>query len=118
MPIERRLRGNTRVTVHELPGSAAVASVVHQGGTDRISDAYRALMAWTQANGYRGNGPNREIYLQGCESGPDPNHFVTELQLPVQSISALSGTEQKERQIMEPRIVTKSETTRASRWLT
>ncbi len=107
VPIERRLRGKARVTVHELPGSAAVASLVHQGSYDRITDAYRALMAWTQANGYRGSGPNREIYLQGFESGPDPSRFVTELQLPVQAIVAPSRTEQKERQIMEPQIVTK-----------
>ena len=84
-----------------------MASLVHQGSYDRITDAYRALMAWTQANGYRGSGPNREIYLQGFESGPDPSRFVTELQLPVQAIVAPSRTEQKERQIMEPQIVTK-----------
>jgi len=107
VPIEGRIRGNTRVTVHELSGSATVASVVYQGGYDRISDAYRALMAWPQANGYRAGGPNREIYLQSFESGPDPSHFITELQLPVQPVAALSRTEQKERQIMEPRIVTK-----------
>jgi predicted transcriptional regulator YdeE len=107
VPIEHRLRGNTRVTVHELSGSATMASVVHQGSYDRISDAYRALMAWTQANGYRAGGPNREVYLQGAESGPDPSRFITELQLPVQPVAALSDAEQKERQIMEPRIVTR-----------
>ena len=107
VPVERRIRDSARVSVHELPGSATVASVVHQGSYERISDAYRALMAWTQANGYRAGGPNREIYLQGFESGPDPSHFVTELQLPVQPVAALSRTEQKERHIMEPRIVTK-----------
>jgi AraC family transcriptional regulator len=80
---------------------------VHQGGYDRISDAYRALMAWPQANGYRAGGSNREIYLQSSESGPDPSHFITELQLPVQPVAALSKTEPKERQIMDPRIVTK-----------
>jgi predicted transcriptional regulator YdeE/DNA-binding transcriptional MerR regulator len=107
VPIEGRIKGNARVTVHELSGSATVASVVHQGSYDRISDAYRALMAWTQANAYRAGGPNREIYLQGFESEPDPSHFVTELQLPVQPVTARSKTEQKEEQIMEPHIVTK-----------
>jgi predicted transcriptional regulator YdeE len=107
VPIEGRIKGNARVTVHELSGSATVASVVHQGSYDRISDAYRALMGWTQANGYRAGGPNREIYLQGFESGPDPSHFVTELQLPVQPGATHATTKQKEGQIMEPRIVTK-----------
>jgi predicted transcriptional regulator YdeE len=107
VPIEGRIKGNARVTEHERLGGAAVASVVYQGSYDRISDAYRALMAWTQANGYRAGGPKREIYLQGFESEPDPSHFVTELQLPVQPIAARSKTEQKEGKIMEPRIVTK-----------
>ena len=107
VPLEGRMRGSARVTVHELPGSATVASVVNQGSYDRISDAYRALMAWTQANGYRIGGPNREVYLQSFESGPDPSHFVTELQLPVQPVAALYRSEQKESQNMEPRIVTK-----------
>lgn len=107
VPLEDRVRGTVRVAVHELPGSATVASVVHTGDYDRISAAYRALMAWAQANGYRAGGPNREIYLQGFESGSEPHSFVTELQLPVQTISAFASAEQKEGQPMEPRIVTK-----------
>jgi predicted transcriptional regulator YdeE/DNA-binding transcriptional MerR regulator len=107
VPLNQRMRGNKRVTVHELSGFAAVASVVHQGSYDRIPTTYRALMAWTQANGYRGGGPNREIYLQGFEQGSDPSSYVTELQLPVQQVSVLSATRQKEGQTMEPRIVTK-----------
>jgi predicted transcriptional regulator YdeE/DNA-binding transcriptional MerR regulator len=107
VPLEDRVRGNARVTVHELPGSAAVASVVHQGRYDRISAAYRALMAWTLTNGYRAGGPNREIYLQGFESGPDLSSYVTELQLPVQQVSAPSTTGHKGGQPMEPRIVDK-----------
>ncbi|PKO20778.1 MAG: hypothetical protein CVU38_18285 [Chloroflexi bacterium HGW-Chloroflexi-1] len=107
VPLAGRLRGNGRVAVHELPGVADAASVVHVGSYDRIAGAYRALTAWTQANGYRSGGPNREIYLHGPESETDPNSYVTELQLPVQPISVLSATTQKERQTMEPRIVTK-----------
>jgi AraC family transcriptional regulator len=107
VPLEVRLRGNARVIVHELPGVAAAASAVHTGSYDRISGAYRALTAWTQANGYRASGPNREIYLQGFESGPDPSSYVTELQLPVQQLSALSLTGHKKEETMEPRIVTK-----------
>jgi predicted transcriptional regulator YdeE len=107
VPVERRLRGDARVVVHELPGFAAAASVVHQGSYERLSAAYRALMAWTQANGYRSGGPNREVYLQGFEPGFDPSSYVTELQFPVQQVSVLSAKGQKEGQTMEPRIVTK-----------
>ena len=105
VPLERRVRGNARVAVHELPGLAAAASLVYQGGHDRIAGAYRALWAWTQANGYRTGGPNREVYLQGFETGSDSRSYVTELQLPVQQLSVTSVTEKKEGYIMEPRIV-------------
>ena len=107
VPLDGRLRGNARVVVHELPGSATAATLVHTGGYDRIPAAYRALMAWTQANGYRSSGPNREIYLQGFESDSDPGSFVTELQLPVEAITTFAFNGQKEGQPMEPRIVSK-----------
>jgi predicted transcriptional regulator YdeE len=103
LPLERRLRGNARVQVHELPGSARVASVVHQGRYDRIPAAYGALIAWAQAGGYRPAGPNREVYLQGYAPDSDPSSYVTELQLPVQPASI----EQREGKTVEPRIVTK-----------
>ncbi len=107
VPLAGRLRGDARVAVHELPGSATAASVVHTGSYDRITAAYRALAAWTQANGFRASGPNREIYLQGFEAGPDPSSFVTELQLPVQPLTTFVSTRHKEGNPMEPRIVTK-----------
>ncbi len=107
VPLASRLRGSTRVAVHELPGSATAASLVHPGGYDRMPAAYRALTAWMQTNGYRAAGPNREIYLQGFESGADPNTFITELQLPIQPVSTLAITGQQEGHPMEPRIVTK-----------
>jgi predicted transcriptional regulator YdeE/DNA-binding transcriptional MerR regulator len=115
VPLDGRLRGSARVAVHELPAVADAASVIHAGSYDRIAGAYRALIAWAQANGYRAGGPNREIYLHGPESASDPNSYVTELQLPIAPVSAhfaLPGaagqpSTHKERQIMEPRIVTK-----------
>ena len=109
VPLEGRVRGNAGVAVHELPGSPATASLVHTGGYDRIPGAYRALVAWTQANGYRASGPNREIYLQGfdADAGADPSSFVTELQFPVQLISTFAITGQQEGHLMEPRIITK-----------
>lgn len=56
--------------MHELPGSATVASLIHQGSYDHILDAYRALMAWPQANGYHGRGgPKRPPYGTKCLGG-------------------------------------------------
>jgi predicted transcriptional regulator YdeE/DNA-binding transcriptional MerR regulator len=104
VPLAGRLRSKGRVAVHDLPGIAEAASLIHTGGYERITGAYRALAAWTQANGYRGSGPNREVYLQGPEVGADPAGYVTELLLPIQPVSTLT---QKEGKIMEPRIVSK-----------
>lgn len=107
IPLEDRQRGNARVTVYELPAITDAASVIHTGSYDRISGAYRALVAWTQANGYRTAGPNREIYLQGLAEGLDPSHYVTELQFPIQQVSLLTIITQQEGHIMQPQIVTK-----------
>jgi len=107
VPIAGPWRGNARVAVHELSAIANAACLVHQGRPDRLAGAYRDLAAWTQANGFRPAGPNREIFLQGFEAGLDPSSYVTELQLPVQPVSVSLATGQQERHIMEPRIVTK-----------
>ncbi len=107
VPLDRRLRGSGRVIVHELPGWPTVASAVHIGDYERITAAYRDLAAWTQANGYRTSGPNREVYLQGSDGGVEPGQYITEIQFPIQSLSAQLSGLQKEGQIMEPRIVTK-----------
>ena len=107
VPVTGRVSDNARMVVHELPGCATVATAVHTGAYDRIPAAYRALMAWTQANGYRAAGPNREVYLQGYAAGVAPDSFVTELQLPVQPISTTGITEGQEGHPMEPLIVTK-----------
>jgi len=107
VPVGRGLHGSARVTVHELPGNASVATLVHQGSYERLAAAYGALAAWTQVNGYRAAGPNREAYLQGFVAGDSTAGYVTELQLPVQPVSVQRTIEQKEGQAMEPRIVTK-----------
>jgi predicted transcriptional regulator YdeE/DNA-binding transcriptional MerR regulator len=107
VPVEYRLRGNARVTVHELPGAEEAASLLHTGSYEKIPAAYRALMAWTQAYGYRTRGPNREVYLQGPRADLDPSSYVTELQLPVQKLTAPSTGQLKEGTTMEPRIVNK-----------
>jgi DNA-binding transcriptional MerR regulator/predicted transcriptional regulator YdeE len=107
VPVEGRPRGSARVAVHELPAIASAACVIHQGSPDRLALAYRDLAAWTQANGYRAAGPNREIFLQGFAPGLEPSSYVTELQLPVQLVTGSSITGQREEPTMEPRIVTK-----------
>jgi predicted transcriptional regulator YdeE/DNA-binding transcriptional MerR regulator len=100
----QRAPPSARLVVHNLRGAPAMACAVHQGGYETLGQAYSALSAWTQANGYRVAGPNRELYLQGAESGPDPTSYVTEIQIPVESEWS-TGPERK--RTMEPQIVTK-----------
>lgn len=111
VPVSRGVRGGGRVTVHELPGAESAASAIHTGAYSGISAAYQALLTWSQANGYRLNGPGREIYLQGGAippaAGADPNTFVTELQLPVERRTVALAGQSKEMSAMEPKIITK-----------
>ena len=85
VPITGPAQGGARVGVRELPAVEAMVSVVHQDSYDTISQAYAALMAWIEANGYRIAGPSRETYLRGPEdAGRDQASYVTEVQFPVE----------------------------------
>jgi effector-binding domain-containing protein len=83
--LERRVPATERVKVYELP-AATVASTVHHGGFSGLSGAYRALMEWISASGYRISAPEREIYHRGPSTPGDQNDAgcVTEIQFPVE----------------------------------
>jgi effector-binding domain-containing protein len=83
VPVAGKVPGNKRVKFKELPAAAQMACVIHRGGYDSISQAYNAVMAWIDKNGYRITDHDREIYLQGPGQG-DPASYVTEIQLPVE----------------------------------
>lgn len=57
--------------------------MMHKGSYDDFTPTYEALMGWIEENGYHIVGPNREIYLQGPESGESPQEYLTEIQFPV-----------------------------------
>jgi len=80
------LSNQGRVKIYDLPAIETMACVIHQGSYDTIGQAYSALLAWIDANGYRIVGPNREVYLRGVESGDDPSTYVTEVQFPVAKV--------------------------------
>jgi effector-binding domain-containing protein len=82
VPVANAALDNDRVVIKELPAITA-ASVVRRGPWDDFSPAYQALMQWVQANNYRVIGCNREIYLQGPESGVAPEEYIVEIQFPV-----------------------------------
>ncbi len=82
IPIEGMLPDGGPVQSRELPGGQ-MACTVHQGSYEGIGEAYNAVMAWLEPNGYRVAGPVRENYLRSPGDTDDPTQFVTEIQVPV-----------------------------------
>lgn len=94
VPLRYAIPESESIRVRELPSLSSVACVVHVGEYSRIGQAYNALLAWIEANGYRMSGPIREIYIRYGADGldfdlpptylaEDRNQYVTELQLSV-----------------------------------
>ncbi len=77
------LSENEQVKVIELPAVETMTSVIHHGSFTSMHQAYHAILGWIEANGYRINGPNRELNLEFEPSG-DESKFVTEIQFPVE----------------------------------
>ena len=72
-----------RVQVHELP-PVTVASAMHHGAYNRLSEAYDALLRWVGSSGYVVAGPIRELYLQiSMPVRQDDESYITEIQAPV-----------------------------------
>jgi DNA-binding transcriptional MerR regulator len=68
-----------RVRVYTLSGGT-VASTIHRGPWEGMTQAYTALMVWLETSGYAPCGPSRELYLHQAEP---PDVHVTEIQIPV-----------------------------------
>ncbi len=78
-PVESR----GKVQVYELPAET-VASIIHKGAYNRLSQAYDGVLRWIENNGYRVTGPTRELYLQMSQPvRQDDEAYVTEIQVPV-----------------------------------
>lgn len=81
-PIAGPIPSGDRVKVRAFPGTGQAASLTLEGSYEGLRDAYRQLLGWIRANGYRIVGPPREVYLEG---GPDcePSEYLTKIQFPV-----------------------------------
>lgn len=76
-----------RVTVYELPSVPTMASVIYQGSYDdfaAVGGVYAAMGKWIDSQGYRINGPSREIYLQSPKLGTNDPSGIMEIQFPVE----------------------------------
>jgi effector-binding domain-containing protein len=83
VPIKKMVAGSDRVKVYALPALEQAACTIHKGSYEKVGEAYSAIMAWMEKNGYQGDGPDREVYLSGPNDSKDPGQYVTEIQFPV-----------------------------------
>ena len=95
VPLRYPIPENESIRVRQMPRLSQVACVVHVGEYTDIYQTYNGLLAWIEANGYRMEGPFREVYLRYGADGLDfelpPTYlgspaleYVTELQLSVE----------------------------------
>src|SRR6185312_13824202 len=68
------------VSIVDLPEVDRAAAIIHHGSMDDVLPTGQALARWIDANGYRSAAYVREVTLHWC---PDPEQWVTELQLPI-----------------------------------
>ena len=82
-PISGKVKGETEIKGREIE-RGVYACLTHSGPAGQLPDTYTALLKWIEENGYRINGPVREVYEKGIGQGegnsPD---FTIELQFPV-----------------------------------
>jgi DNA-binding transcriptional MerR regulator len=86
-PVSNPFMEDQRVKQEVLDGVNMMATVVHNGPFITIGEAYQALIKWIDANGFRIDGPAREIYLHPAVNGSQTDPAtVTEIQFPVEKI--------------------------------
>lgn len=73
------------------PGLSAAACVIHKGPFEKMRFPYYVLAAWLDEKGYEMAGPGREYYIFGAWNQPDPEQWVTEIQVPVRKASNAVG---------------------------
>ncbi|MFC2066882.1 MerR family transcriptional regulator [Chloroflexota bacterium] len=86
VPIGETIPDSGRIKVYELPGMEQAACTIYKGPYENIGEAYSAIMAWTESNGYQITGPDRELYLTSPADTQDPSKYVTEIQFPITKV--------------------------------
>ena len=71
---------SNEVRVVDLP-AIEVASTIHRGSMESVTETYEALVSWIERNGFQIVGRSRELYHEWNNS--DPSQCVTELQMPI-----------------------------------
>jgi DNA-binding transcriptional MerR regulator/effector-binding domain-containing protein len=73
-------------SVRELPAVRCV-TLVHKGPYDQMGRSYAKVLKWIKEKNYEVVLPTREVYLKGPGMifRGNPNNYVTEIQIPVES---------------------------------
>ena len=85
MAIWREYRGASvpdGYEVVELP-EQRVATVTHRGGFETIGDATATAGAWVAERGRTRVGPIFNVYVHGPGRDPNPDNWVTEVNVPI-----------------------------------
>ncbi|MBA3414804.1 MAG: MerR family transcriptional regulator [Chloroflexia bacterium] len=82
VPVTQAVRGHGAVRHLELP-SVRAASITHVGPYVLLNRSYRALVQWTERQGYELAGPPREIYRIGPLDEANPTDYQTDLLWPI-----------------------------------
>jgi DNA-binding transcriptional MerR regulator len=78
-----RLSDKRVLQVRQLPEIPTMATVVRVGGFEQNCQSYGAIGVWVENNGYRINGPGREVLIQPPRS-EHLDEMITEIQFPVE----------------------------------
>ena len=66
--------------------AAKVASILHKGPYESLGSAYAYVMKWIEDNGYACCDFPRESYIDGIWNKESPEEWLTEIQVPVESV--------------------------------
>ena len=78
MAVKGQYQDTEHVKFKTLP-AVKVASCVVKGPYQQMGEAYAAVVAWINENGYRNNGSMFNIYHVGPAQTQDPDEYVTEV---------------------------------------
>lgn len=76
-------QGTDRIKYRELEAVKEMACVIHKGPFQTMHLAYNAATKWLEENQYEMIAPLRAIYLKGAWNEPNPEEWITEVQVPV-----------------------------------
>lgn len=85
MPVPEAFPGDDSVESRLLPGGLT-ANTWHIGPYDRLKEAYQAIEAWMQDNGYEPGGAPWEVYHTDPGEEPDPANWRTEVVWPIKPV--------------------------------